>query len=70
MHLGRRYSVPLLDGMSYFCIAGTLVYIVVPLLIFSLGDLSIAESVILKPSTITVLLLISPFNALNVCLVG
>ena len=41
----------------------------VSLLIFYLEDLSIDESGVLKPPTIIVLLLISPFMAVNICLI-
>ena len=41
----------------------------VSLLIYCLDDLSIDESLVLKAPTIIVLLLISPFMAVSVCLI-
>ena len=71
-HLRRKCILLLLDGMSYkyefspSCLMCHL-KLVFPYL-FSFGDLSIGESQVLESLTVIVLLLISSFMAVSICL--
>ena len=71
-HLRRTCTVLFLDGISYnyqLNLSGVLCHLkLVSLFIFILDDLSIGVSEVLKSPTITVLLSISPFMAVSICL--
>ena len=74
MHLKRMYILQLLDGMfSIFllCLSALMCYLrtVFTLLIFCLHDLSIDVNGVLTSPTIIVLLSISPFMPINICLI-